>query len=142
MGELDGLADGGVGRCAEKEQLGDAEPQQIARRARFPRQGPAEAMSKKSIDLAEAAQRHGCQGVDEGAVARLEARQLIMAVEQLVERAAALENLAEQVEGDGACGRRLGKLGGVGGHGCPFMLIPQRSGESSRRGVWRGVRKM
>ena len=120
VGEIDAGCNRGVGRGAQKQELGDPEPQYVMHSGRSGRQWRAEAIGDQHIDLAEPAQ-HGCdQQARESAVPPGQVAHRRIVVDRVVERPLAAENRGNQVERNFTRGWRLGHQGSAtSAVGCP-----------------------
>ena len=85
-----------VGRGAQEQDVGGAQPERVQRRCRAARQRPLDEDGEQGVDLAEAAERGRRQVSDQRPVARLERREAVRVGESLVQRAAMAEHGVEQ----------------------------------------------
>ncbi len=114
IGQLDRGCHRGMRRRAEKQQLRQAEAQQILGRRGARRQRPLETMRDEGVDLAEAPQHRRDQETREGAVARLQLVHAGMLVDGFVEGQLLVEHRADQVERRAARRKRSGPGGRMG----------------------------
>jgi hypothetical protein len=92
--------DGGVRRRAQEQQLGCAQAQHLPAGRVGAVERPFDQKAQDLVDLAQAAQGGGQQQAHEGAVARIEAGEALMAGQRVVERLALVEARHQDVERD------------------------------------------
>ena len=89
MGKIDTGRDRGMGRRPQKQELGDAEPQDVVNDGRARRQRRVETVADQRIDLAEPTQHRRDQQPGEGTVARRELGHRRVIFDGIVERSLA-----------------------------------------------------
>ena len=92
--------DGGMRRRAQEQQLGGAQPQHLAAGGVGALERPLDQEAQHLVDLAQAAQRRRQQQAHEGAVARIEPGEPLMAGQRIVQRLPLVEAGHQDVERD------------------------------------------
>ena len=87
-------------RRAEEQELGRAQPQRLQAGGVGPVEWPLDQEAQHLVDLAQAAQGRGQQQAHEGAVARIEAGEPLMAGQRIVQRLPLVEAGDQDVERD------------------------------------------
>ena len=100
MRKIDAGRHRGVWRGTQKQELRDAEPQDVMDDEGARRQRRVEAIGDQRVDLAEPAQDGSDQQAGEGAVAYLQSRHCRVVFDRVIERPFAAENHPDQIEGD------------------------------------------
>ena len=100
-----------VRRGAQKQQLRDAETQDVMNRRRTRRQRGAEARRNQRIDLTEPSQRGRDEQAGECPVSSRQQLHCRIVVDRVVERALAAEHRTEELERNISGGRQLGHQG-------------------------------
>ena len=107
--------DGGMGRRAQKQQLGRAQPQHVDGRNAGVVDRAFDQLAQHAVDFAQPTQGRGQQQPDKGAVARNQRGKALVTAERIVEGLAPVEAGAQQFE-RGAAGSERNRVG-RSGHG-------------------------
>ena len=86
-----------MGRGAEKQELGQPQPEHVAHRDRAARQRAFDRLADQRVDLAQPAQHRGGQKPREGAVAGVQRRQRRL-VQRFVQGPVPAENRVKEIE--------------------------------------------